>query len=56
MNDGTSYEGKVIGGDADNDVALVKIEAKGLSAATLGNSNEMEVERRCIPSGTRWEN
>lgn len=43
MNDGTSYEGKVIGGDADNDVALVKIEAKGLSAATLGNSNEMEV-------------
>ena len=43
LQNGKSYEAKIVGGDSDGDVALLKINATGLSAATLGNSNEIEV-------------
>jgi serine protease Do len=37
------YEGKLIGVDPDTDLALIKIEATGLQAATFGDSSKMEV-------------
>src|SRR5262249_48679706 len=37
------YEAKVIGQDARTDVALIKIEAKGLTALELGNSDDVDV-------------
>ncbi len=44
LRDGTStYDAKVIGTDEDNDIALLKIDATGLTAATFGNSGNLEV-------------
>lgn len=41
--DVTEYTAEFIGGDKNNDVAVIKIDATGLSAATLGNSDELRV-------------
>ena len=41
--DGTEYAAGVVGVEADSDLAVLKIDAAGLSAATLGDSNEMQV-------------
>ena len=44
LRDGTTtYDAKIIGSDEDNDIALLKIEATGLSPATFGNSNNLVV-------------
>lgn len=37
------YRAKVVGGDPDTDVAVLKIDAKNLPAITLGNSDQLEV-------------
>ena len=42
-HDGTRYPAQIIGVEADNDVAVLKIDASGLSAATLGNSDSLRV-------------
>ena len=41
--DGTTYDAKLIGGYADNDVALLKVEAKNLQTVTIGKSDDIEV-------------
>jgi serine protease Do len=41
LHDGTAHHGRVIGTDPLTDLALVKIEAKGLKPLTLGNSDQM---------------
>lgn len=41
--DGTEYPATIIGYDEDHDVALLKIEATGLNAAILGDSDAMLV-------------
>ena len=43
MYDGTSYPAEIVGVEEQNDVAVLKIDAEGLSPATLGNSDEMQV-------------
>ncbi len=43
LPDGSSYEAKVVGRDAQTDIAVVKIEAEGLVPAQLGNSDDLEV-------------
>ena len=43
LTDGTSYPAKVIGTDAANDIAVVKIDAKGLHPAVIGSSDSLEV-------------
>lgn len=41
--DGKEYEAKLIGRDEKTDVAVVKIDAKNLSYAKIGNSDNIEV-------------
>ena len=41
--DTTEYTAEVIGFDRNNDVAVIKIDASGLSAATLGSSDDLRV-------------
>jgi serine protease Do len=42
-NDETEYTATVIGTDAYTDLAVIKIDATDLTAATLGNSDEVQV-------------
>lgn len=42
-NDETVYEAKIIGTDETTDLAVIKIEKTGLPAATLGNSDNVQV-------------
>ncbi len=42
-HDGSEYVASIVGHEAENDVAVLKIEAEGLSAATLGDSDAMAV-------------
>ena len=44
LRDGTtSYTAAVIGTDADNDIALLKVDATGLKPATFGDSSTLAV-------------
>lgn len=43
FKDGKSFEAKFVGGYEAGDVALLKIEATGLSPVTLGDSNDITV-------------
>lgn len=43
MYDGTAYDATLIGYDASNDIAVLKIDAHGLTPVALGNSDNMNV-------------
>lgn len=44
LRDGkTSYKASLIGTDAENDIALLKVDATGLSPATFGDSSQLAV-------------
>ena len=49
--DGTEYPASVVGYEADNDVAVLKIDAEGLSPVTLGNSDAITVGEAVYPVG-----
>jgi len=40
---GDKYDAKLVGGEKDNDVAVLKIEAAGLTPVTLGDSSKLVV-------------
>ena len=40
---GEEYDAKVIGGDSDYDVAVLKIDATGLQAVMVGNSSTLQI-------------
>lgn len=42
-NDDTKYDAKVIGSDSQTDLAVIKIEKTGLTAAELGDSDSVQV-------------
>ena len=43
LNDNSTYEARVIGSDEATDLALIKIDASGLSAITFGDSESVKV-------------
>ncbi|MEU3277700.1 S1C family serine protease [Streptomyces antibioticus] len=52
-SDGTSYTARVVGTDSKKDLALVKLEnASGLKAATLGNSDGVQVGDTVVAIGS----
>ena len=51
LRNGDTYEAKLIGTDADEDIALLKIEATGLTMAIFGDSDELEVGDKSIIIG-----
>ena len=42
-NDGTAYSATLVGTDASNDIAVLKVDAKGLTPAVLGDSSKLAV-------------
>jgi serine protease Do len=49
------YSAKVIGTDPQSDVAVIKIDAKGLSTAKLGNSDDVKVGQWVIAVGNPFQ-
>lgn len=49
--DGTEYDATIVGTDSNNDVAVLKIEASGLSVAAVGDSDKLEVGETVIAIG-----
>ena len=49
--DGTSYDAKLVGGDADNDIAVLKIEATGLTPVVIGDSDALTVGEDVVAIG-----
>ena len=51
LTNGNEYEAKVIGSDEKLDIALIKIDAKNLTVATLGSSSDLELGETAIVIG-----
>ena len=49
--DKESYSAKIIGTDPQTDIAVIKIDAKGLSAASFGTSKNLEVGDEVVAIG-----
>lgn len=43
FSDSTSYPATLVGGDEDNDIAVLKIDATGLKPVVLGDSTQLQV-------------
>ena len=51
FNDDTEYEAKIVGTDEQTDLAVIKIEKDGLTAAELGDSDTVQVGEFCMAIG-----
>ena len=49
--DGSSYDAKLVGYDESNDIAVLKVEASGLSPVILGSSDKMNVGDSVVAIG-----
>lgn len=47
----TEYEAKLVGASADNDIAVLKVDATGLTPAVFGDSEAMEIGDQVIAIG-----
>ena len=60
LNDSTSYEAKLVGTDEQTDLAVLKIDADGLTAAEFGDSDSVKVGDRAFaigsPGGVQYQN
>lgn len=51
LTDGTSYDAVLVGTDAQTDIAVIKIEAEGLQAATFSDSETLVVGQDVVAIG-----
>ena len=51
LHDGTEYPATLVGTDKTNDVAVLKVEAEGLQAVTLGSSSNLIVGDQVVAIG-----
>lgn len=51
LRDGTNYKATLVGSDAKTDIAILKIDAKNLTAAKLGDSASLEVGELAVVIG-----
>lgn len=49
--DNTEYKATIVGTDSETDLAVIKIEKTGLTAATLGNSDSVKVGEFAMAAG-----
>ena len=51
LHNGESYPATIVGSDPANDIAVIKIEAKGLTTATIGDSSTVDVGDLAVAIG-----
>jgi S1-C subfamily serine protease len=51
LTDGRAFEGKIVGSDPANDLAVAKIDASDVPVAEMGNSDELRVGQTAIAIG-----
>ena len=51
LNDNREFKGRIIGCDPNTDLALIKIDAKDLSAITIGNSDDLKLGQWVLAVG-----
>ena len=51
FTDGTEYKAELVGKDSKTDLAVIRIEAEGLTPAELGNSDQMELGEQVVTIG-----
>lgn len=51
LYDETTYQATIVGTDSDNDIALIKIDATGLSTVDIGNSDNIVVGESVMAIG-----
>lgn len=51
MDNGDTYDAMLIGTDAKTDLAVIKVQATGLAAATLGKSSELNIGEMAVAIG-----
>lgn len=60
LNDSTTYEATLVGTDEQTDLAVLKIDADGLTAAEFGDSDNVKVGDRAFaigsPGGVQYQN
>ncbi|HMA02946.1 MAG TPA: trypsin-like peptidase domain-containing protein [Gemmatimonadaceae bacterium] len=54
MRDGTTYPARLLGKDETNDIAVLKIDAKGLPVAPLGQSDDLIIGEWVIAIGNPY--
>jgi S1-C subfamily serine protease len=52
LQDGSTYQAEVVGTDPHTDLAVIKVDAAGLPAATLGNSSDLVVGEAVVAVGS----
>lgn len=51
LNDGTTYNATLVGSDSQSDIAVIKIDATGLTPAILGDSDTIAIGETAIAVG-----
>jgi len=51
LHNGDSYPAQIVGSDAENDIAVIKIDAKDLTTATIGDSSLVKVGDLAVAIG-----
>ena len=51
LHNGDSYPARIVGSDPSNDIAVIKIDAKGLTTATIGDSSTVDVGDLAVAIG-----
>ncbi|MBR3126248.1 MAG: trypsin-like peptidase domain-containing protein [Mogibacterium sp.] len=51
LHNGESYTARIVGSDPANDIAVIKIDAKGLTTATIGDSSTVDVGDLAVAIG-----
>lgn len=51
LHNGETYPATIVGGDNDKDIAIIKIDAKGLTVAEIGDSSKVEVGDTAVAIG-----
>lgn len=52
LDDGTPYAARIVGSDKTADIAVIKIDAEGLTPAEFGNSDDVEIGEEVVTIGS----